>query len=476
MIAISGSTRSSELDFEVVRHQLRVFGWPHSADVAYELIVNADAEDCGRADNAAARGQAVVALLPDDAFCKFFAVEKKSGLGLPPRTFRALGPPRWPGRNTGGGGSSGSFSEPFRLRTLRPYFVYRAAESISVVVDNGGEGVWIWIPRGRSGILFIGTDLSGDNIRYRQGDPALARTRLESACWGAANERPNYLFEPQRLGEPPYIRHADEWIAFLISFLARMSEVTLDPILPEGAPGCVVLTGDDDVAELDAYEKQLEVLGEQPITYFMHKLSRHDAASLARIRRRKGIDFGFHPDALDAPDEYRRCYQEQLNWLAALGIQRPRSIRNHGFLNDGYWGHLSTWLDYGVEISSNLPGFDGNILNGSLLPGRVAYDNQLTDHWSILTAIGDGIVFVNDWTDSQARNCLFDAADRVRDRAIPGSLVLNLHPANIERTRALHDAALAIIDSGFVAWNIEDCLDWFRRRDLGETPLTPSLS
>jgi hypothetical protein len=44
-------------------------------------------------------------------------------------------------------------------------------------------------------------------------------------------------------------------------------------------------------------------------------------------------------------------------------------------------------------------------------------------------------------------------------------IVLNLHPQNVSETRSMHRAALELIDSGFLAWSMRDCLDWFGRRD-----------
>ncbi len=47
-------------------------------------------------------------------------------------------------------------------------------------------------------------------------------------------------------------------------------------------------------------------------------------------------------------------------------------------------------------------------------------------------------------------------------------MVLNLHPQNVSETRAMHEAVKEVIRSGFVAWNLQQCLDWFSSRD-GET-------
>jgi hypothetical protein len=123
-----------------------------------------------------------------------------------------------------------------------------------------------------------------------------------------------------------------------------------------------------------------------------------------------------------------------------------------------------------VSGSSNLPGFDGQILNGSLLPARLLLEDRLTDHWSVLTAIGDGVVFVNGWNDHQSADCIYKLADRIRESGVPGVIVLNLHPENIEKTRGMHEAAKRIAESGFVAWTLGECLDWFVSRDQNKVP------
>ena len=147
---------------------------------------------------------------------------------------------------------------------------------------------------------------------------------------------------------------------------------------------------------------------------------------------------------------------------------------NHGFLNNGYWNHATAWMAHGVIGSSNLPGFDGQILNGSLLPAPLSLDGQLTDHWSILTAIGDGIVFVNNWDDRRSAQCIYELADRIRSSGVPGVIVLNLHPENVEKTRGMHEAARAVAKSGFVAWTLSECFDWFKSSSTVKKPAAES--
>jgi hypothetical protein len=350
-----------------------------------------------------------------------------------------------------------------RLRTLHAYDHYIAASATPVVCDDGNAAAWLWQPVERSGVLLVGTCLADDLIRYRQGDPSEAQAPDTRARWGYAGERPNYLFEAQRSAEPAHVRHADEWAFFLAESLATFTATALEEVLPGGASGALVITGDDDQADLSFYSQQRQMLGDSPMTYFLHPLTKHTPDTIAEMRRNMRVDFGLHPDALAAPERYAELFSEQARWYSTLLGEPPASLRNHGFLNDGYWGHLGAWLAASVRISSNLPGLDGNVLNGSLLPARVAYNGRLTDHWSIVTLIGDGAVFVNSWGTEQAARCVYDAADQVRASGIPGVIVLNLHPENVARAEGMHRAAVEVSRSGFVAWTMRECHEWFSR-------------
>lgn len=348
------------------------------------------------------------------------------------------------------------------LKTIHDFQVFGDSRLHPIVVTTDGQPAWGWLPCGKGGYLLIGTNLADDTIRFRQGDPAEATQRPKKALWGIAGERPNYLFEPQISDLPHGARPVDEWYELLAGVLADLVGYVRHPILPNGATGAIVVTGDDDQAQLEKYAEQLKLIGNTPITYFLHPLTRHTPDTLNRMIRKYRVDFGIHPDALAAPQQYADLLHQQCAWFQDLTKQRAKSVRNHGFLNDGYWGHLNPWLDEKIHISTNLPGLDGRALNGSLLPARVYASGHLTEHWSVVTAIGDGVRYVNGGkSDLESANCIFDLADAIRQSGIPGVMVLNLHPQNVSDTHAMHLAVLEVIRSGFVAWNMQDCLDWF---------------
>jgi hypothetical protein len=361
-----------------------------------------------------------------------------------------------------------------RLRTLHPGDRYTGAGE-NLLVDAQGHGAWRFVPVGRGGVLLAGTDFARDLLCFRQGDPAAALKRPQEAVWDIAGERPIYLFDAQLRGLlRSEQRQADAWAWVAAKHLSVKAGVPLQPLLPGGAQGAVVLTGDDDQAYLEKYEEQLTLLRGQPVTYFLHPQTKHTVDSMARLFSGTRVELGIHPDALDAPQQYAQRLREQCGWFRDLTGSRALSLRNHGFLNDGYWGHLPAWLDEGVRISSNLPGLDGRPLNGSLLPARLADAGGLTSHWSVVTAIGDGVRYVDGGcSDKEAARCVYDCADQIRTSGIPGVMVLNLHPQNVSDTAAMHHAAVDVIRSGFLAWTMQDCLEWFEKET---TPPRPSPS
>lgn len=325
---------------------------------------------------------------------------------------------------------------------------------------------WFWITVKDKNIAFIGTDLIADQIRLRQGDPEAAMNRPGEIYWGIAGERPNYLYHTKLYNRKATDRPADDLMMRLVGDISKQAGLNLSSVLPNGALGAVVITGDDDQAELSKYDEQLAILGDLPITYFLHPKTKHSHNTLHSMRKKnRRVDFGIHPDALDEPDRYSEIFDEQVAWFKKLTGYSPLSVRNHGFLNDGYWGHLDSWLKHRVAISSNLPGFDGNIMNGSLLPARMFWKGQLTNHWSILTAIGDGIRFAGGLSDEQSADCVRALADRMRADVTPGVMVLNLHPQNISETKKMHFAVRELVNSGFIAWNMKECLNWFENRE-----------
>jgi hypothetical protein len=437
---------------EIVAHHLRLFGFVKAgtAENSNPLVLDAsELEALTRARAACARGAAVVALRPSQQFAAAFGVSHSSLALVPPLLFTA----------------SIVGDAPYRrLRSLHNAFSY-TGDSACAIVSAADHPVWAFVPSSKGGIFLLGTDLSADLVRYRQGNPAAAVKPQTEALWGIPGERPIYLYEAQLAGEHPQERHADWWCNTLSDALVAHTNLRPAPILPGNAPGAVVVTGDDDQAPLVDYELQLELLGDLPITYFLHPLTKHDRNSMARVSRGRRVEWALHPDALDAPERYEVLLKEQARWFEKLAGFPSRTVRNHGFLNDRYWRHLPAWIEQGISGSSNVPGVDGRVLNGSLLPARMFFEGSLTCHWSILTAIGDGIMFALRHDEAAAYKCIRDLGDAIVTSGLPGVIVLNLHPANVRTTAIMHKAVRDLVEESFVAWTLYDCLDWFARRD-----------
>ncbi|NEU96203.1 GNAT family N-acetyltransferase [Bradyrhizobium uaiense] len=432
-------------------HHLHTFGFRSASSMqAGEPVVlyRPSQADLATARDVLAGDGCVIAVLPSAQFAREFGVDTQARSIFSPSVLRA----------------AFAGSKPWsRLRTLHSHMCFVADGDSTTIVENARlEPIWLHRKMGdRGSVIFIGTDLASDLMQYRQGDPAAASNRPTEPMWGIAGERPNYLFEGQLAGESLRERPADWWCEALADALVRLSGISRLPILPNGAVGAVVITGDDDQAALSCYAQQQEALGSLPVTYFLHPLTKHTQETLRQLKAGRKVELGIHPDALDRPDRYAELFSEQARWFERLTGARARSVRNHGFLNDGYWGHASVWNTCGIRGSSNLPGLDGSIINGSLLPARIVLDGKLTEHWSVLTAIGDGIVFINDWDDRQSADCVLGLADRIRQSGVPGVIVINLHPENIGKTRGMHQALIKLVEYGFIPWTMTECFDWF---------------
>ena len=439
----------------IVAHHLRLFGVVATEGLREEVgcfvhvCDRPDVDEVDAALDTCSRGRVVVAVQPSVRYCQRLGVTHSSRLHAAPAVLSVFA--KHPVRD--------------QMRPLHCFASYACERANTLVRDAAGSSVWIEYPSGDGIIIVIGTDLAGDLVRYRQGDQRAVEHRELAPVWGYAGERPNYLFSDQLEGVDPSKRHADWMMAALRDALCNFRPSLVGEILPEGVAGAIVLTGDDDQAELGTYAEQLNHLDGVPITYFLHPKTRHDSASLQRLRESYRVDLALHPDALDEPARYTQLLHEQVRWYSALVGEQPSAVRNHGYLNDGYWGHLAAWEAEGLRWSMNLPGVDGRILNGSLLPARVATPHVLTHHWSMLTMYGDGMHFALGMSDECAATRIHSGATELKASGVPGVMVANFHPQNIGQTHAMHAAMKELVRDGFVAWTVSDCINWFEARD-----------
>lgn len=451
----------TDISIDFIAHHLRLLGVPSlqpcactdgNGEKRVKLVAGAKGSEAGYICNNARHGDVILAVLPTPDFVTNIGASELRNVGAL-STLNLIG---------------GSSRQWGKLQSLHPVRTFSHPDGEPLLVAGDGKAAWLKIPMGKGCILLIGSNMAGDLTRYRQGDPAQAGNRPTEVVWGIAGERPNYLFDAQIPEGCEYDRPADWWAMALAQTVSDCLGEPLKPLLPNAAPGAIVITGDDDQAFLEKYQEQLALLNGLPITYFLHPLTRHTPKTLATMAQYHRVELGLHPDALEQPTRYAELYREQATWFHTLTGQHAGLVRNHGFLNDGYWGHLPVWLEQGVKASANLPGLNGKMLNGSLLPARVVWNDQLTPHWSILTAIGDGVRFALGLSGSQSAQCIRDMADRILDSKLPGVIVLNLHPQNVTETREMHIVLHELVREGFVPMSLGGCVDWFAARDRGE--------
>jgi hypothetical protein len=344
---------------------------------------------------------------------------------------------------------------------LLPHLNFKSPNLKPLWCDQNGNCIAGFYKDTHQEWLLMGLRFSNEIIRYRQGDPERVHQVKDksSAILGFSFERSIYLFEKNILDKYKTIPFAD-WLGFFVAeFLARKLNRPLFHVLPNGAKGLLLLTGDDDQAYLEMYQKQINLIKDAPITYYLVYNTKHTKETLSNLP--KSVAFGLHPDALDQPDQYDTLCKEQLEKIKTLTEQPIRTVRNHGFLNQGYLGHLPTWEACDLLLDLNYPGVDGTALNGSFLPMRVRQQNgQWSSHFSLLTLFGDGMIFALKMSEHHAVQRLRSLARQI-ENTYPGVIVLNLHPQNIVSTTKIHQAVLEIAKrDGWLIDTVENYLDW----------------
>jgi hypothetical protein len=74
-------------------------------------------------------------------------------------------------------------------------------------------------------------------------------------------------------------------------------------------------------------------------------------------------------------------------------------------------------------------------------------------------------MFLLKMTYAEVVNRLMYLADRIRVSGIPGVIVLNLHPENVNLCPLTHAAVRELALSDFLAWTVRDCFEWFSAGD-----------
>ena len=347
---------------------------------------------------------------------------------------------------------------------LLPHITFVGENIEPVWVNEKGQAAIAWLKHENKKILLIGLNVEEEIIRHRQGDPSKVIETATKGGFGFAHERANYLFEDQI--HPKYSTYpwADYLGFFLAETFSKLSGCPLIEILPNGAKGAVILTGDDDQAFLEKYDQQLKMIGNCPMTYLLVPQTRHTQETLAKMP--SNVEIGLHPDALEHPEQYDQLCTEQANFIRQLSGKPIRTLRNHGYLHKGYIGHLKAWEENDIGLSVNYSKADGTVMNGSLLPMRIkSPDGRWSNHYSLLTAFGDGIIFALNWTEKQAAKRINQLARQI-ESSVSGVLVFNLHPQNVDSTGDLHKAVILLSQrAGWIALGLDSYLDWLYMLD-----------
>jgi hypothetical protein len=333
-----------------------------------------------------------------------------------------------------------------------------------VLLNESRRTVVGWRETGGGRELLIGLPVVEELIRRTHGDPRQVEVCEDKSRWGYGHERPNYLYEQQLVAGRHDVPWADRLGFLLAESLAELTGLPLIEPLPQGACGAILLTGDDDEAWLEKYAEQLALVGDFPLTYFLLDRTRHTRETLARLPA--NVELGLHADALDAPARYAERCRDQGRAVHELCGRAPRTIRNHGFLSDGYLGQLPAWDDCGLGLDVNIPGLDGTAVTGSFLPYRNRRaDGDWSDHHSLLTAFGDGMIYALGWRPRRCVRRIRQLCRRI-ERSRPGIVCANFHPQNISDCVRLHTELMAWgRRRGWIALGADSLLDWWQARE-----------
>jgi hypothetical protein len=349
-------------------------------------------------------------------------------------------------------------------RSLLPYVSFSSEALTPILSTREGRTVIGWWESNGCRNLIVGLRLVEELVRYTQGDPRKVITAKDKTLWGSGHERSAYLFEDNIVPGYALVPWADRLGFRLVRIIAEAIGLPLIEPLPDGAKGAVLLTGDDDQAYLEKYSEQLAILDGFPITYIMLPHTRHSAETLSAMP--PGVEFGTHVDALSDQANYAAICKEQTEAVRRLTGKPARTVRNHGHLNQDYWGHLSAWEESDLNLDLNIRGLDGTCPTGSYLPFRVRRpDGSWSSHRSLFSTFSDSMLHLQKWSQRKQIKCITGLANQIAD-SDPGIIVVNFHPQNVADGRDVHRAVIAIgRRDGWTALGAESYIDWLNAMD-----------
>ncbi|MBM3277084.1 MAG: hypothetical protein FJY95_03260 [Candidatus Handelsmanbacteria bacterium] len=211
------------------------------------------------------------------------------------------------------------------------------------------------VPVGAGQVVLFAFDLPLAVLLLRQGDPDRAEQQPAGDC-----ARPSHLaFD---LGP-----HTEGWIPFADLLARLLVEVVRRALpgpapllwhLPQGAPGLVVYSGDEDQAEVAWNEAEFAAVragGGRMNLYLIPERTHSTAADLARYRQHH--DLGPHPDLrpFDGRPVGERLaeFERQVRFFEQHFGGRARTLRNHCTAWAGYLEIVEVMARLGVGMEGN---------------------------------------------------------------------------------------------------------------------------
>ena len=142
----------------IIAHHLRIFGYEYESSLTQlngrkvKVLCYPTSSAIALSECSTEEGDLIVAIQPCEELCnKYQADIKRSKTNTPEFLYYKYGSNQ-SGRN---------------LRTLGSYQYYNTPFIGEAVVTNQmNDAVWLWKPSGKGGILFVGSDLSNDLVRF----------------------------------------------------------------------------------------------------------------------------------------------------------------------------------------------------------------------------------------------------------------------------------------------------------------------
>jgi hypothetical protein len=321
---------------------------------------------------------------------------------------------------------------------------------LSFAGQYDGESVGVTQrPAGDGRIIALAFDLPRCVLLLRQGTPDRAEV-IPQGC-EAKNARPSHLAPEIGGAEAAWSPFTDLLCRYLVALVQRHFPAPMPLLshLPGEAQGMVLLSGDEDYAQVADNDYQLGLLTDAGVRmnlYVIPEATQSTPRDVSRYRRHH--DIGVHPNLrpLDGRPVQERVddFERQLRLFASTFGFPARSVRNHCTAWAGYLELVEVQRRCGVRMDGNY--FSGAYRRdrrpepfyqfGAAMPMRFCHpDGRLVGVFQQHTHISDDISFSPDneyshkyTPDAWAAIFTRILDDMLRDGHFP--FAFNFHPPN----------------------------------------------